>query len=144
MLRRFATASLLVLASSAVVTASEGQVQSAGKLRSLGEQAMLEGRYSEAVTYYSQVIKMEPEKASNFFKLFRVHNRMRNYVSALRDITQACEVDPDENEYRYQKAKLLVSLGQCDEALSEYKHSHPRSLRGTKLVYTKCTRSSME
>lgn len=121
MLRRFATASLLLLASSAVVTASEGQVQSAGKLRSLGEQAMIEGKYSEAVTYYSQVIKMEPEKASNFFKLFRVHNRMRNYVSALRDITQACEVAPDENEYRYQKAKLLVSLGQCDEALSEYK-----------------------
>lgn len=85
---------------------------------------MIEGRYDEAVKYYSQAIEIEPDVASNYYKLYRVHNRMKHYLSALRDLTKACEIDPKSpkgNEYRFQKAKLLVNLGQCDEALEEYK-----------------------
>ncbi len=123
-----ATASLFFLASkrtSCAVDALEKQAeQSAGKLRSLGEQAMIEGRYDEAVHYYSQAIKVEPDVASNYYKLYRVHNRMKHYLSALRDISKACDIDPKGakgNDYRFTKAKLLVNLGQCDEALEEYK-----------------------
>merc|ERR1740124_1507998 len=81
---------------------------------------MSERRFADAASHYSKAIEYEPDNAANYFKLFRVHSRMRNFVSALKDITKACEVDPAEKEYRLQKAKLLVSLGLCDEAVMEY------------------------
>jgi tetratricopeptide (TPR) repeat protein len=132
--RRLATASILFLASTdhhsscfvkatATATASgtEKPLISAGKLRSLAEQAMSERRFDEAVTYYSQAIDVEPSNAANYYKLFRVHSRMRNYISALTDISNACEMDPQQAEYRFQKAKLLVNLGRCDEAVEQHK-----------------------
>jgi tetratricopeptide (TPR) repeat protein len=92
---------------------------SPGKLRSLGEQAMSEHRYDEAITFYSQVIDIEPENGSNYYKLFRVHSRMKNLMAALKDISKAVEIDP-QAEYHYQKGKLLVALGQCEDAILEY------------------------
>ena len=125
LVRRLATASILLFVStdpSCFVRAAEKQPsQSAGKLRSLGEQALSERRFDEAVSYYSQAIEVEPSNAANYYKLFRVHSRMRNYVSALKDITNACEVDPKQAEYTFQKAKLLVNLGRCDDAVEQYK-----------------------
>jgi len=123
--RRLATASMLYLAvthggCSLFVAADAEQKLSPGKLRSLGEEAMSERRFADAASHYSKAIEYEPDNAANYFKLFRVHSRMRNFVSALKDITKACEVDPAEKEYRLQKAKLLVSLGLCDEAVMEY------------------------
>jgi len=64
---------------------------------------------------------MEPDNAANYYKLFRVHSRMRNYLSALKDISHACEVDPKQTEYCFQKAKLLVKTGRCDQAIEQYK-----------------------
>ncbi len=121
---RLATFSVIYLASTESIqfaTASTTEkVQSAGKLRSLGEAAMAERRFDEAASYYSKAIEVEPNNAANYFKLFRVHSRMRSYYSALKDITKACEVDQNNAEYRVQKAKLLVNIGQCDEAMQQY------------------------
>lgn len=119
--RRLATTSVLLLASTSECYAQEQATQSAGKLRSLGEQAMHERRFDDAVSYYSQAIEQEPTNASNYYKLYRVHNRMRNFYSALNDITKACEVDPKQAEYRFHKAKLLVNVGRCDEAFEQFK-----------------------
>lgn len=123
--RRLATASMLYLAASnggcrLFVAADAEQKLSPGKLRSLGEEALSERRFDDAASYYSKAIEYEPDNAANYYKLFRVHSRMRNFVSALKDITKACQVDPKHVEYRSQKAKLLVSLGLCDEAVEEY------------------------
>ena len=107
-------------ASSTTTKSSSSSDKSAGKLRSLGEVAMSERRFDDAVSYYNQAIELEPQNAANYYKLFRVHSRMRSYVNALEDITQACEMDKTNGEYRMQKAKLLVNLGQCDEAIEEY------------------------
>ena len=110
----------MLFVSASSTSAAEKSTQSAGKLRSLGEAAMAERRFDEAASYYTQACEVEPENAANFYKLFRVHSRMRNFVSALKDITQACEVDGKNAEYRLQKAKLLVNLGQCEEAVEEF------------------------
>lgn len=131
--RRLATASFLLFFStdsSCFVKGSTDQQAppSAGKLRSLAEQAMSERRFDEAVSYYSQAITVEPTNAVNHFKLFRVHSRMRSYTSALTDISKACEMDPDKAEYVLYKAKLLVSLGRCDEAVEQHKQMGEKSV----------------
>lgn len=94
--------------------------QSAGKLRSLGEVAMSERKFEEALSYYEQASKMEPSNAQNFYRMFRVHNRMKNLGGALRVITSACTLEPTNVDFRAQKAKLLVQLGRCDEAVENY------------------------
>jgi len=125
--RRLALLLLVSTDTSCYVRANE-TAQAAGKLRSLAEIAVSEHRFEEAVSYYSQAIQIEPSNASNYYKLFRVHNRMRNYVSALSDISKAVEADPKQAEYRLQKAKLLVNLGRCDDAIEQYQVIHSNSI----------------
>ena len=97
-----------------------GQQKTPGKLRSLGEVALSERRYEEAARYYQQAIDLEPDVAANHYKLFKVRNRQRKLGEALRDLTRALELDDANVEYRKQKARLLVSLGQCDMAVQDY------------------------
>eukprot|EP00548_Thalassiothrix_antarctica_P006904 CAMPEP_0194146962 /NCGR_PEP_ID=MMETSP0152-20130528/22436_1 /TAXON_ID=1049557 /ORGANISM="Thalassiothrix antarctica, Strain L6-D1" /LENGTH=475 /DNA_ID=CAMNT_0038847621 /DNA_START=86 /DNA_END=1513 /DNA_ORIENTATION=- len=93
------------------------QEMTAGKLRSKGEESFISGKYDDAINFYQKAIKIEPENAMNHYKMFRVRQRTRKYADALRDISRALELRPDSMDYRLQKAKLLKSLGQCEEAL---------------------------
>ena len=141
--RRLAMASLLCLASSrhhAAVMADDasthrdggrgggGGPMSAGKLRSLGEVALSERRYEEAARYYKQAIELEPDVAANHYKLFRVRNRQRKLVDALSDLSKAVHLEPTNTDYRKGKARLLVSLGQCDQAMEDYSYLDAQAL----------------
>jgi DnaJ family protein C protein 3 len=70
--------------------------------------------------YYKMAVELEPENGSNYFQIFRVHSRARQFPDALNAITTALELDPSNGKYRVEKAKLLKSLGQCDRAVLEY------------------------
>eukprot|EP00804_Cyclotella_cryptica_P001514 CCRYP_003731-RA/>CCRYP_003731-RA protein AED:0.08 eAED:0.08 QI:304/1/1/1/1/1/3/76/544 len=127
---------LLSVASCSIQLASaadDGQL-SAGKLRSLGENALMERDYATATSYYRQAIELEPDNAVNYYKLYNVHKRMRSLAEALDDISNAVRIEAEKvaregssgndkklREWRDQKAKLLVGLGRCDEAVEEYK-----------------------
>lgn len=129
--RRFVTLSafsLLCLSSPNIVSINAQSTNSArkpteispGKLRSLGEEAMSQRKYTEAVSYYSKACELEPQNAANYYKLFRVHSRMRRSVDALTDLNEAIALDPSHATYRKERAKLLVTLGQCDQAVEDY------------------------
>jgi len=107
---------------------------SAGKLRQLAENALMERKFTDAESYYRQAISVEPTNSANHYKLYNLHKRMRSYGDALGDITTACELlEKSEDgsnsgknknktmEYKRIKAKLLVNLGRCEDAVSEYK-----------------------
>jgi len=119
--RRLAVVSILCLAThGGAVKGADGEILSPGKLRSMGEVAMSERKFDEAALYYQRAVEAEPENALNYYRLYRVHSRMKRMSEALKDLTKALEIDPTKTEYRNQKAKLLVSLGQCDQAVEEY------------------------
>jgi len=103
---------------------------SAGKLRSLGEIALSERKYSEAESYYRQAIALEPDNGNNYYKLYKVHNRMKSPGDALSDLTEACAREPAKEEWRVQKAKLLAGLGRCEEAAAEYEDFRRHHLAG--------------
>lgn len=94
---------------------------SPGKLRSLGEEALSQRKYAEAVSYYTQACELEPQNAANYFKLFHVHSRMKKSFEALTDLDRALELEPNKVIYRNERAKLLVSVGQCEQAVEDYK-----------------------
>jgi DnaJ family protein C protein 3 len=99
--------------------AAEGA--SASKLRSLGENAMVAGKYDEAAQLYKKVIQMEPQNARNYYKLFRVHLRQQKYKNAVKDLASSVEVDPSYTVGYIQLGKLQMKLGRCDEAVFSLK-----------------------
>lgn len=125
-LGRFALASLVYFAaaSSAAASSSENRddinTWSAGKLRSRAEEAFSLRQYADALKLYEKAVEKEPDNAMNYFKLYKVHSRMKHLETALNDITKALELDDSNADWRVQKAKLLKSLGQCDRAVVEY------------------------
>lgn len=92
---------------------------SAAKLRSRGEEAMSLRKFDEALEMYKMAATKEPDNGGNFFKLFKVHSRMKQYPQALSEIEKALELDSTNIDWRIQKSKLLKSLGQCDRAVAE-------------------------
>lgn len=110
---------LVAFASDATSASAEDPSEwSPGKLRQAAEQVMVESRdYKTAIRYLKQASQMEPENALNHFKLYKIRQRQRSYVDALQDIQRAVDID---GQYRGMKAKLLVMLGQCDQAVEEY------------------------
>lgn len=89
---------------------------SAGKFRQQGEQSMLSGDYAQAILYLNQAVALEPDNAANYMKLYRVHQRKRQYAEALDDLTNALRISPTHKDYTKKKIQLLISLGQCAEA----------------------------
>eukprot|EP00536_Pseudo-nitzschia_multiseries_P015597 jgi/Psemu1/327962/estExt_fgenesh1_pg.C_9170006 len=106
---------------------------SAGKLRSRGEEAFSLRRFDEALKLYEKATKVEPENGTNYYKLYRVHNRMRKFASALSDIEKALELEPSNSDWRIQKARLLQSLGQCDRSVVEYQQAMEIDTQNEKL-----------
>jgi DnaJ homolog subfamily C member 3 len=124
---RFALVSLVYFAANTVNHASgqstadrnDPSSWSAAKLRSRGEEAMSLRNFDEALEMYNMAAEKEPENGSNFFKLFKVHSRMKQYAKALSEIERALVLESGNTDWRIQKAKLLQSLGQCDRAVAE-------------------------
>jgi tetratricopeptide (TPR) repeat protein len=130
--RSSSTLAILLSITHCSLATADQQHLSAGKLRSLGENALMERDYATASSYYRQAIEMEPQNAMNYYKLYNVHKRQRALADALEDISNAVRIEGETvareqkadkklKEYREIKAKLLVQLGRCDEAVEEYK-----------------------
>jgi DnaJ family protein C protein 3 len=131
----FASTGSTVQAATASASRDDINTWSAGKLRSRGEEAFSLRQFDEALRLYEKATEVEPDNGTNFYKLFRVHNRMRKFTSALSDIEKALELEPSNADWRMQKAKLLKSLGQCDRSVVEYKQamesaSEPEKVKG--------------
>lgn len=82
---------------------------SAGKLRSLCEEASMERRYDDAVEFIKKAILLEPENALNHFKLFNVHKRMKRLTDALEDLTKSLEIDHKNVNYRTERFVIYIS-----------------------------------
>ena len=89
---------------------------SAGKFRQQSEQAVMSGDYAQAVIYLNQAVSLEPDNAANYLKLYRVHQRKKQYAEALDDLTKCLSVDPSNKDCTKKKVQLMISLGQCDQA----------------------------
>jgi len=109
----------------------------------MGEQALSERKYDEAAGFYAKAIELEPDNAGNYYKLYRVHKRMRKLEVALGDLSKAVEVcrerggctKGNEAMYLMDRAKLFLGLGQCGLAWEDMKVGREIGSRGdTKML----------
>ena len=126
----------IVFAAAATTSEGSSSTWTPGKLRSAAEEAFSVGESTKALEYLQQAVSLEPDNPVNHHRLYKIYYRLHNNVEALNEITTAVELAvsvatqggraPSGKsllEYRTQKAKLLVQLGQCELAWVELHHS---------------------
>ncbi|GBG26359.1 DnaJ-like subfamily C member 3 [Hondaea fermentalgiana] len=92
----------------------------AGKLRSDGDDAMMKKQYAEALALYSEAISVEPNNEKNYYKRYKVHDKTGKHKAALEDIDHALEIKPDYLSAIGFRARTLMSLGRCMEAVEDF------------------------
>ncbi|MCS7462499.1 tetratricopeptide repeat protein [Paenibacillus doosanensis] len=74
--------------------------------------AILHNDFESAIEWFEQAIAMEPGNAAFHYRLSITYARSNKLVKALEHASQAIELDPDEEHYRYHlqhlKAKEIV------------------------------------
>ena len=96
------------------------EVASVGKLRSSADMAFSQGSIDEAIKLWEQVIAIEPNNDSNFYKRFRVYLRQKKYKEALADLSKALLINSKHENALVQRAKLQTKLGKCAEAVQDF------------------------
>jgi DnaJ family protein C protein 3 len=79
---------------------------------------MMAGDHAAAVQYLHRAVEAEPGSAVNHYKLYRLYHRRRSYDNALAHIQTAAQLDPAS--YQKHKARLLMTVGDCDRSVTEY------------------------
>ena len=117
---------ILFLTADTFLNASESNsdVPSVGKLRSSAELAFSKGEVDQSLNLWEQVIKLEPNNDSNYYKRYRVYLRQQKLKEALSDLSTALRLNPSNENALVQRGKLHIKLGKCNEAAKDFQLLH--------------------
>lgn len=71
-----------------------------------------------------QVIEIEPNNDSNYYKRFRLYLRQQKFKEALADLNSALKLKPDNEMVLAQRAKLQMRMGRCADAEADFIRLH--------------------
>ena len=111
---------LFVLLAVSDIMFADPDVQSIGKIRSGAELAFSNGDIDQAIKLWEEVITMEPDNDSNYYKRYRVYLRQQKLKEALADLNSAIRINPQNENALVQRSKLQIRMGRCDEAAHDY------------------------
>jgi tetratricopeptide (TPR) repeat protein len=107
-----------------IASESNTDTHSIGKLRSSAELAFSKGEVDQSLNLWEQVIQLEPNNDSNYYKRYRVYIRQQKLKEALSDLTTAIRLNPSNENALVQRGKLYMKLGKCNEAIKDYQLLH--------------------
>jgi len=110
----------VLLACKGLIYADSDAHSSVGKLRSGAELAFSNGNTDESLKLWEEVIALEPENDSNYYKRFRVFLRQQKLKEALSDLNSALKYNPSNENALVQRSKLQIRMGRCDEAVHDF------------------------
>ena len=111
---------VVVLAISDLISADPDVQQSIGKLRSGAELAFSNGETELALSLWEEVIALEPDNDSNYYKRYRVYLRQQKLKEALADLNSAFRLNPKNENALVQRSKLQIRMGRCEEAVADF------------------------
>lgn len=117
---------ILFLTSDIYLNANESnsELPSVGKLRSSAELAFSKGEVDLSLSLWEQVIQLEPNNDSNYYKRYRVYIRQQKLKEALSDLSTALRLNPANENALVQRGKLHMKLGKCNEAVKDFQLLH--------------------
>jgi DnaJ family protein C protein 3 len=104
----------------AAAATAGGKAATPAKLRSAGDSAFMDKNYEQALHLYSQAILQEPKNEKNYYKRFRVFDRLKRTRNALSDLNHAIEINPEYTTAFALRARLQMTLGRCPGAAADY------------------------
>lgn len=84
------------------------------------QQAMRDGRNSDAMELLDQVIVLLPDYAEGWNRRATLHYVMKNYVKSMADIEQTLALEPRHFGALVGMATILSAIGEDDKALEVY------------------------
>lgn len=131
-----------LLVMSLLILTAEEDVQSVGKLRSAADTAFSKGDLEQSLKFWKQVrrvvtrlrremligtvcgtlqvVDLEPQNPSNFYKRFRVHLRQKSLHAAVADLSSAIALNAEYEQAYGQRGKLNLRLGNCIDAEKDF------------------------
>lgn len=103
-----------------LTTAREKLGESAEVHKALGQLAMSQGRYGEALTRFRDAARLNPRDLATKFNLGASLSRLREFEEATKVFDEVAEVDRDFPGLALERGLLYESSGRSDEALKMY------------------------
>lgn len=108
------------LASRITINWSSSGSATANALMVWAQQAMRNGRNTDAMELLDQVIVLLPDYAEGWNRRATLHYVMRNYVKSMADIEQTLLLEPRHFGALVGMATILSAIGEDDKALDVY------------------------
>ena len=78
------------------------------------------GKYNDAVRYYSEYIKLKPDYAGAYYNRGNAYYKLGKYTDAISDYTQAIKINPNIANAYFGRGLAYYKLGKYTEAISDY------------------------
>ncbi|CCW61402.1 unnamed protein product [Phytomonas sp. EM1] len=91
------------------------------KLREDGNKAFREGRYTEALNFYTQAIERNPNQELNFSNRSFAHFKLGNYEASAKDAMEAIRINSNFYKSYYRLGLAQVAMGEFAMALESLK-----------------------
>ncbi len=78
------------------------------------------GSYADAISYFNQAIKAEPNSSELYYNRGLSFIHLENYDEALQDLSKAIELNPRFNEAHYSRGLIYEYLHDFDKAKEDY------------------------
>ncbi len=88
--------------------------------KALGEVALAQGRYEDAVTQFKKALSLDAKDIGAEFRLGVAHRRGRDFEAARSAFERVADVDRDYPGLALERGLLFEAAGQSEEALKEY------------------------
>jgi stress-induced-phosphoprotein 1 len=92
----------------------------ANTLKEKGNAALGEGKYTEAIKFYTEAIALDPKNHVLFSNRSAAHAKNDNFEEALKDAEETVNIKPDWGKGYSRKGAALAYLKRWDEATETY------------------------
>lgn len=94
-------------------------VGAASHERTLGDQALMEGKLQVALKHFEAAVKMNPQDHLNFYKRATAEMIDKKYAAAVRDLTKTLEIKPGYSQALDKRARIYMMEGRFDQAIND-------------------------
>jgi tetratricopeptide (TPR) repeat protein len=88
-------------------------------MHNMGVIASREGRYAEAITFYTKAIRSQPNYVLARCNLANVYLLQHRYAEAIEEYRRVLARDPTYKEAHYGLAMAMMKVGRVDEGRKE-------------------------
>jgi len=99
---------------------SEDDIKKAEELKATGNRKVSDRNYPEAIKFYSEAIKLNPNNAVYYANRAAAYSQQGDHEKAVEDSWKAAEVDPNYSKAYSRAGHAYFSLGKYQEAVDAY------------------------